>query len=41
MIYITRPSPEGDILTQQLNQANIPATHLPFFKISFSIYQKI
>ena len=34
MIYITRPSPEGDVLTQQLNQANIPATHLPFFKIS-------
>ena len=34
MIYITRPYPEGDILTQQLNQANIPATHLPFFKIS-------
>ena len=33
MIYITRPSPEGDMLTQQLNQANIPATHLPFFKI--------
>lgn len=33
MIYITRPSPEGDKLTQQLNQANIPATHLPLFKI--------
>jgi uroporphyrinogen-III synthase len=34
MIYITRPSPEGDHLTELLNQANISAFHLPFFKIS-------
>lgn len=34
MIYITRPSPEGELLTRQLNQANLAATHLPFFAIS-------
>lgn len=33
MIYITRPSPEGDNLTRLLNQANVSAIHLPFFNI--------
>ncbi|MCX8642374.1 MULTISPECIES: uroporphyrinogen-III synthase [unclassified Gilliamella] len=33
MIFVTRPSPEGEQLTQLLNQANLPAKHLPFFKI--------
>lgn len=33
MIFVTRPSPEGEQLTQLLNQANLPAQHLPFFKI--------
>lgn len=31
MIYVTRPSPEGEVLTQLLNQANLPAIHLPLF----------
>ncbi|WP_085247819.1 uroporphyrinogen-III synthase [Gilliamella mensalis] len=34
MIYVTRPSPEGEILTQLFNQANVPTQHLPFFNIS-------
>lgn len=33
MILVTRPSPEGEALTQLLNQANLPATHLPLFTI--------
>ena len=34
MIYVTRPSPEGEKLSELFNQANLPAQHLPFFKIS-------
>ncbi|MWP62764.1 uroporphyrinogen-III synthase [Gilliamella sp. Pas-s25] len=34
MIYVTRPSPEGEMLTQLFNQAKVPAQHLPFFNIS-------
>ncbi|OCG22951.1 MULTISPECIES: uroporphyrinogen-III synthase [unclassified Gilliamella] len=34
MIYVTRPSPEGEKLTQLFNQANLPAQHLPFFNMS-------
>ncbi|OCF93747.1 hypothetical protein A9G17_11800 [Gilliamella sp. wkB7] len=34
MILVTRPSPEGEKLTELFNQANLPAQHLPFFKIS-------
>jgi uroporphyrinogen-III synthase len=34
MIFVTRPSPEGEKLAQLFNQANLPAQHLPFFKIS-------
>lgn len=34
MIFVTRPSPEGEKLTQLFNQANLPAQHLPFFQIS-------
>lgn len=34
MIVVTRPSPDGEILTQRLIQANLPAMHLPFFNIS-------
>ncbi|NUF26731.1 uroporphyrinogen-III synthase [Gilliamella bombicola] len=33
MIYVTRPSPNGEELTKQLNQAHLPATHLPLFDI--------
>ena len=34
MIFVTRPSPEGEKLSELFNQANLPAQHLPFFKIS-------
>ncbi|OCG01167.1 uroporphyrinogen-III synthase [Gilliamella sp. wkB112] len=34
MIIVTRPSPEGEVLTTQLNQANFPAIHLPLFDIT-------
>lgn len=34
MIFVTRPSPEGEKLTELFNQANLRAQHLPFFKIS-------
>jgi uroporphyrinogen-III synthase len=34
MIYVTRPSPEGENLTQLFAQANLPVQHLPFFTIS-------
>ncbi|OCG09009.1 hypothetical protein A9G13_02830 [Gilliamella sp. wkB178] len=33
MIIVTRPSPEGEDLTKQLNQAHFPAMHLPLFNI--------
>lgn len=33
MIVVTRPSPEGEILTQRLNKANLPAQHVPLFDI--------
>ncbi|SCC14712.1 uroporphyrinogen-III synthase [Gilliamella intestini] len=33
MIYVTRPSPEGEELAKQLNLANLSATHLPLFDI--------
>ncbi|MWP50338.1 MULTISPECIES: uroporphyrinogen-III synthase [unclassified Gilliamella] len=33
MIYVTRPSPEGEELTKQLNLANLSATHIPLFDI--------
>lgn len=34
MIIVTRPYPEGEVLTQQLIEAKIPAQHLPLFDIS-------
>ncbi|NUF48858.1 uroporphyrinogen-III synthase [Gilliamella sp. ESL0250] len=34
MIYVTRPSPEGEKLTQLFNQTNLSAQHLPLFNIS-------
>ena len=34
MIFVTRPSPEGEKLTELLNKIDRPAQHLPFFKIS-------
>ena len=34
MIFVTRPSPEGEKLTDLLNKIDRPAQHLPFFKIS-------
>lgn len=34
MIFVTRPSPQGEALTKLLNQANLQATHLPLFRIS-------
>lgn len=34
MIFVTRPSPEGEKLTELFNQAGLYAQHLPFFKIS-------
>lgn len=34
MIIVTRPFPEGEVLTQQLIQAHLPAKHLPLFNIS-------
>lgn len=34
MILVTRPSPEGEVLTQHLKQANLSVKHLPFFSIS-------
>jgi uroporphyrinogen-III synthase len=34
MIFVTRPSPEGEILTEWLNNSNLSAKHLPLFSIS-------
>lgn len=36
MILITRPSPVGEQLTQQLNSKNLPACHTPLIKITLN-----